>query len=102
MQAEVHQTLDQLQEQRPKLPPALQASARFIGADVGQWQANGLLTESTPDCPADEDCIDFLFFVHDRHEGNKEAARQYLAWETNLIGQLDCQEKATYRLPDHV
>lgn len=45
----------------------------------------------------DARCIDFLFFVHDRHDGNKEAARRYLAWETNLIGQLDEQELATFR-----
>ena len=39
--------------------------------------------------PADADCIDFLFFVHSRHEGDAEAARQYLAWETGLLDQLD-------------
>ncbi|WP_071058209.1 rhodanese-like domain-containing protein [Pelistega sp. MC2] len=44
----------------------------------------------------DKDCIDFLFFVHDRHQGNKKAAQQYLAWETNLIKQIDAQEKATF------
>ena len=49
--------------------------------------------------PADKDCIDFLFFVHDRHDGNKEAARQYLAWETYLIAQLDPQELQSFRLP---
>jgi hypothetical protein len=34
--------------------------------------------------------------VHDRHDGNKEAARQYLAWETGLLGQLDPQERAGF------
>lgn len=44
----------------------------------------------------DADCIDYLFFVHDRHDGNKEAAKRYLEWETNLIGQLDEQERNTF------
>ena len=49
---------------------------------------------ATPDTPADEDCIDYLFFVHDRHDGNMDAARRYLEWETGLIAQLDEQERS--------
>lgn len=49
-------------------------------------------TISTDYMPPDKDCIDFLFFVHDRHDGNKEAARHYLDWETGLIAQLDQDE----------
>jgi rhodanese-related sulfurtransferase len=63
------------------------------------WRAAGFLVEATPALPADSDCIDYLFFVHDRHDGNKEAARRYLAWETGLVAQLDAQEKAAFRLP---
>jgi hypothetical protein len=37
-------------------------------------------------------------FVHDRHDGNKEAARQYLAWETNLLSQIDPAERAHFRI----
>ena len=48
---------------------------------------------------ADAECIDYLFFVHDRHDGNKAAARQYLAWETNLVKQIDERELAGYRFP---
>lgn len=62
------------------------------------WRAAGLAVEATPDLPADEACIDFLFFVHDRHSGNKAAARQYLAWETNLLAQIDGDERASYRI----
>ena len=50
------------------------------------------------DVPPDADCIDFLFFTHGRHEGNAEAARQYLAWETGLIAQLDAQERGAFRI----
>ena len=60
------------------------------------WRDAGLAVVSTPESPPDSACIDFLFFVHDRHDGNKQAARQYLAWETNLIHQIDPQERATF------
>ena len=59
----------------------------------------GLPVQATPALPADADCIDYLFFVHDRHDGNKEAARRYLAWETGLVAQLDAQERSAFRLP---
>jgi rhodanese-related sulfurtransferase len=73
-----------------------------ISANAGTpagWSGQGIALESTPDEPADADCIDYLFFVHDRHDGNKAAARQYLAWETNLVKQIDERELAAYRFP---
>jgi rhodanese-related sulfurtransferase len=60
--------------------------------------AAGAATEASPDTPADADCIDHLFFVHDRHDGNLEASRQYLAWETGLIAQLNDRERAAFKL----
>lgn len=48
--------------------------------------------------PTDRDAIDHLFFVHDRHDGNLDACRQYLAWETGLMAQLDDLERAEFRL----
>ena len=57
-----------------------------------------LKTVSTAAIPPDSDCIDFLFFVHDRHDGNKDAARRYLEWETGLIAQLDQDEINLYSI----
>ena len=74
-----------------------------IGANTespAAWKQAGLDVISTEDTPPDEQCIDFLFFVHDRHHGNREAAIQYLTWETGLIAQLDEQERAAFRLPE--
>ncbi len=73
---------------------------RIAALDGGfeAWRKPGGAIEASPDHPADADCIDYLFFVHDRHEGNKEAARRYLAWETQLLSQLDEQELGSYRL----
>ena len=72
---------------------------RLVDADLAACQAAGAALVATPDVPADSDRIDFLFFVHDRHEGNKAAMRGYLTWETGLLGQLDEQERASFRLP---
>jgi hypothetical protein len=47
--------------------------------------------------PSEADCIDFLFFVHDRHDGNLEAARRYLTWELGLLEQIDDQERSVLR-----
>lgn len=58
------------------------------------WSGAGFELASTPDSPSDEECIDYLFFVHDRHDGNLDAARRYLEWEVGLVGQLDTQERS--------
>jgi rhodanese-related sulfurtransferase len=62
------------------------------------WVAAGLPVAATPTRPVDADRVDFLFFTHARHDGNAEAARQYLAWEIGLIDQLDEQERAAFRI----
>jgi rhodanese-related sulfurtransferase len=71
---------------------------RLMAGGLADWRAAGLPVLATPDHPSDADCIDFLFFVHSRHEGDAAAARQYLAWETGLLDALDAQERGTFRL----
>jgi rhodanese-related sulfurtransferase len=71
---------------------------RDLAGGYAAWCAAALPVAATPDWPADKDCIDFLFFTHGRHEGNAAAARQYLAWEQGLVGQLDAQERAVFRV----
>jgi hypothetical protein len=66
--------------------------------DIAACRNRGLPIVATPGHPSDVDCIDFLFFTHDRHEGNAAAARQYLAWETGLLDQLDAQERGAFRV----
>ncbi len=69
----------------------------FLAGGEADWAAAGLRLTETPNDPPEADCIDFLFFVHDR-QNNLDHARGYLAWETALIGQLDAQERAVFRL----
>ena len=70
----------------------------FLAGAEADWLAAGLRLTATSNDPPDADCIDYLFFVHDRHAGNLEACRQYLAWETGLIAQMDAQEKGVFRV----
>lgn len=74
--------------------------ALLLEGSVAAWQAAGYPLQSTPDEPADSERIDYLFFVHDRHDGNKAAARQYLAWELGLVADLDPQDRAVFSILD--
>ena len=71
---------------------------RLLDGGLDAWNRAGYLTDSSPGTPPDAECIDYLFFVHDRHAGKRESMRQYLAWETNLVKQLDAQERASFRI----
>ena len=65
-------------------------------ADAGWTQ------ETSVSLPRDV-AIDRIWFVHDRHDGNRESSLRYLSWEMGLIGQLDAEERGEFRkvaLPD--
>jgi rhodanese-related sulfurtransferase len=89
-----------------------QTIARLAALDLREagWQqlswarADALATagwaqQAKPNSPPDADAIDFLRFVHDRHDGNLEAARRYLDWELGLIDQCSPEELAGFRVP---
>ncbi len=69
-----------------------------LAGGLGGWASAGLPLVSTPGELPDAECIDYLFFVHDRHDGNAEAARGYLAWEQGLLAQLDDAERGIFRV----
>jgi hypothetical protein len=70
-----------------------------IRGGVDAWRDAGLSLATSPQVPTDDQCIDFLFFVHDRHDGNLESAKRYLEWEQGLMAQLDDDERAVFRMP---
>jgi len=71
---------------------------KLLDGGLAAWTKAGYTTAASPSVPPDAECIDYLFFVHDRHAGNREAMKQYLAWETGLMAQLDEQDKASFRI----
>ncbi len=62
------------------------------------WTAAGLPLEASPGTPPDSACIDFLFFVHDRHQGNQQAMRDYLSWEEALPAQIAADGDAHFNV----
>jgi rhodanese-related sulfurtransferase len=80
----------------------LDAGASLIQINIDTtdaWREVGLEVVATSNIPTDQESIDYLFFVHDRHDGNRAAAIRYLEWEINLLNQIDEQERQAYRLP---
>ncbi|HEX2552304.1 MAG TPA: rhodanese-like domain-containing protein [Microvirga sp.] len=74
------------------------AALLHVEGDEAAWRGAGLSLAATPQDPSDAEAVDYLFFVHDRHDGNLDAARRYLAWERGLTAQLDPQERAAFTL----
>lgn len=71
---------------------------RLLEGGFDAWKAAGGSLEHSTDIPAAVDAIDFLAFLHDRHDGNLDSARRYLAWETGLIEQLEADELSEFHL----
>ncbi|TDQ86860.1 rhodanese-like domain-containing protein [Paraburkholderia silvatlantica] len=67
-------------------------------AGIDTFKQAGFALEATPQTPPDRERIDYLFFVHDRHEGNLDSARAYLSWETGLIAQCAADELQHFRI----
>jgi cystathionine beta-lyase len=80
-----------------ELPEAQRAQTRLLDGGLGAWRAAGFAVQENAHTPPDAQCIDFLFFTHDRHSGNKDAARQYLAWEIGLLAQMSEDEIASLK-----
>jgi cystathionine beta-lyase len=80
-----------------ELPEHQRQQVRLLDGGLDAWRAAGFAVEETLNSPLDEQCIDFLFFTHDRHSGNKDAARQYLAWEIGLLAQMSENEIASLK-----
>lgn len=78
-----------------ELPPA--SRINLLAGGMAEWRAAGGEVVASPDYPTDAERIDYLFFTHDRHHGNKSAARQYLEWEVGLWQRLHASEKAVFK-----
>jgi cystathionine beta-lyase len=74
------------------------ADVRLLQGGFTAWLAESGATEASAHEPPESECIDYLFFVHDRHAGNREAMRQYLAWETGLMAQLEPDDRRLFRI----
>ena len=71
---------------------------KLLQGGFAAWKAAGYPSQASPEVPSHGECIDYLWFVHDRHAGNREAMKQYLAWETGLMSQLQPDERSLFRI----
>jgi rhodanese-related sulfurtransferase len=71
-------------------------SVAVLEGGTDAWIAAGKETESTPNTPPDSEAIDYLFWAHDRHKGNKAAMNTYLDWERDLPNQIAADGDAKF------
>ncbi len=57
--------------------------ATVVAGEPSAWQHAGWPLSDRSSL-SDDQRIDFLFWLHDRHSGNLQASRDYLAWEASL------------------
>ncbi len=74
------------------------APVAILAGGFEAWTAQGLPAESSPGTPPDSECIDYLYFVHDRHLGNEQAMRDYLSWEEALPAQIEADGDAKFTI----
>jgi rhodanese-related sulfurtransferase len=74
-----------------------QIDAYVVTGKADQWRAAGI--ESIGGAPLpDSQRIDYLFWLHDRHDGNAEASAAYIAWEEDLPRQVGDHHNARFRI----
>jgi hypothetical protein len=70
----------------------------LVRGSEAAWRDAGIPLEATPDTPPDADRIDTIFWNHDRHDGNPDAMRAYLRWETELPVRVAADGTAGFRV----
>jgi|FEC22Drversion2_1045045.scaffolds.fasta_scaffold01538_2 rhodanese-related sulfurtransferase len=65
------------------------------------WVEAGLPTEKSPDSPSNAEIIDHLVWVAGRRTGNQDQMKQYLAWEQQLVAQLERDGNLPFRVVVH-
>jgi rhodanese-related sulfurtransferase len=74
------------------------AQLALVCGGTQSWAHKGLPVVASPDDPPDAQCIDYLFWNHDRHAGNRDAMRAYLHWETELPAQIAADGLTGFRV----
>lgn len=82
----------------PDLRALTDAPVAVLAGGYEAWAAQGLPSEASPDTPPDAERIDYLYFVHDRHQGNEQAMRDYLSWEEALPAQIEADGDAKFTI----
>jgi rhodanese-related sulfurtransferase len=74
------------------------AQLALVRGGTKAWHDSDLSVVASPDDPPDAERIDYLFWNHDRHAGNRAAMQAYLRWETELPEQIAADGLAGFSL----
>lgn len=80
------------------LSEVVEAPIAILRGGREKWREEGRALESSPEVPSNSEQLDFLFFVHDRHQGNEQAMREYLEWEEGLPAQISEDGDARFQV----
>jgi rhodanese-related sulfurtransferase len=74
------------------------ARSAVLEGGTDAWVKAGLPTEESADTPSNEEIIDHLVWVAGRRTGNQDEMKQYLAWEQQLVAQLERDDNLPFRI----
>lgn len=74
------------------------AEIAVLESGTDAWVNAGLPTEESPATPSNEEIIDHLVWVAGRRTGNQDEMKQYLAWEQQLVEQLERDGNLPFRI----
>jgi cystathionine beta-lyase len=74
------------------------ARISVLQGGTSAWLAASFGLEQSPLSPSDDECIDYLFWAHDRQKGNDAASLEYFRWELGLPAQLANDGTARVRI----
>jgi rhodanese-related sulfurtransferase len=73
----------------PELEALTHAPVAVLAGGTAAWQAAGFPLAADRTDPPDEACVDAYLRPYDRNHGVEEAMRAYLAWEIELVHQIE-------------
>jgi rhodanese-related sulfurtransferase len=74
------------------------AKIAVLEGGTDAWVAAGFPIEESPDTPSNEEIIDHLVWVAGRRTGDQAEMKQYLAWEQQLVAQLERDGDLPFRI----
>jgi rhodanese-related sulfurtransferase len=73
----------------PELEALAHAPVSVLAGGTAAWEAAGFPLEAGRTDPPDEACVDAWLRPYDRNSGVEDAMRAYLAWEIELVRQIE-------------
>ena len=83
----------------PEAKGLTRAPVRVLNGGTAAWTRAAHKLERDPADPPDQACIDFHLRPYDRHCGVEQAMRAYLAWEIDLVREIERDGTVAFGVP---